>query len=73
MQALKARQQRSAGSDCRGATIRARENAAEIFGGAITEVDLLTLVVVGLSMPVGIDWREETLARLSRKEVPVCD
>jgi hypothetical protein len=37
-----------------------------------TEVGLLTLVVVGLSIPVVIDWREETLARLQQchREVP---
>jgi hypothetical protein len=38
----------------------------------LTEVGLLTLVVVGLSIPVVIDWREETLARLQQchREVP---
>jgi hypothetical protein len=38
----------------------------------LTEVGLLTLVVVGLSIPVIIDWREETLARLQQchREVP---
>lgn len=32
----------------------------------ITEVGALTLVVVGLSIPVVIDWREGTLARLQQ-------
>jgi hypothetical protein len=38
----------------------------------ITEVGLLTLVVVGLSIPVVIDWREETLTRLQQchQDVP---
>lgn len=37
-----------------------------------TEVALLTLLVVGLTIPVVIDWREETLTRLQQchQEVP---
>ena len=37
-----------------------------------TEVALLTLLVVGLTIPVVIDWREETLTRLQQchREVP---
>jgi hypothetical protein len=37
-----------------------------------TEVGLPALVVVGLSIPVVIDWREETLARLQQchQDVP---
>ena len=38
----------------------------------LTEAGLLTLVVVGLSIPLVIDWRGETLERLQQchREVP---
>jgi hypothetical protein len=38
----------------------------------LTEVGLLSLVLVGLSIPVVIDWREETLTRLQQchRDVP---
>jgi len=38
----------------------------------LTEIGLLTLVVAGLSIPVVLEWRGQTLTRLQqcRKEIP---